>query len=640
MLNFFAEPYENELLYSAIARYHFYSKNTKFKETLVELFETPNVIPTVYFPSRLKQLCNQLPMGSIYNPEYLINNHTLLPVYRPFISAVTATEIIKDMKSGNGKGLYTKVGVVAGGICKKAGLSYCPQCAVEQKQRFGEPYFMCMHQVQGVIVCQIHGCLLKSYIEKFNDVSRIEFIRMKYEFIDLEAEYEKDTKIGAQLQKIAKSFCYLYNNSTPNWNQKKVHEHYLQYLKGKGLLTSNGNIKQTDLFHEFNTYYGEKLLTRLESEIDNDNEYNWLKVITRKPGRVVHPLRHILFIQYLSNTIEEFFHYSIKKTSPFGTGPWYCLNPVADHFQCKVVNDCIITVDSKSRQPVGTFLCSCGFKYSRKGPDKCESDRYKIGRIKEFGAIWEEKLINYLSQRSYGIRELAKIMHCDQKTVVKFAERFKLRDKLAGNMTVLTKKSVHPKDNYAEVEKIYKDNIQDFIKENPECMITQVRAVLKKQYAWLYRNDKEWLKSALPSKLSSVINCSKKVDWDKRDIQILTRLKAVHRALIESEKPVRITLSLLGKKSGLTTILERKIDKLPQTKTFISKVHETIADFQIRRVDVVCKKLFEGKGHIARWEIYRLAGLKKNISIEVKERIESNIIHYQGGMDDGNKNNI
>lgn len=317
MLNFFVEPYENELLYSVNARYHFYSKNTDLKETLVELFETPNVIPTVYLPSRLKQLCSQLPIRSIYTPEYLINNHTLFPVYRPFISAATANKIIKDMKNGDGKGVYTKAGIVAGSICKKNGLSYCPKCAVEQKQRFGEPYFMCIHQVQGVIVCPIHGCLLKAYHEKFNDVSRIEFIRMKYEFLDLEQQYEKDDTIATHLGNIAKNIYYLYNNSSSDWNQKKVYEHYLQYLNEKRLLTYGGNVRQTDLFNEFNTYYGEKLLSRLESEIDNDDEYNWLKVITRKPGRVVHPLRHILLIQFLTNSIEEFFHCNTKKSKSF-----------------------------------------------------------------------------------------------------------------------------------------------------------------------------------------------------------------------------------------------------------------------------------------------------------------------------------
>lgn len=633
MLNFFIEPYENELLYSIVARYHFYSKNIDLKDTLVDLFETPNVIPTVYFPSRLNQLCNQLSLKNIYNPEYLINNHTLFPVYRPFISTKAANKIKKDMKNGDGKGIYTKIGVVAGSICKKDGLSYCPKCAVEQKQRLGEPYFMCIHQVQGVIVCPIHGCLLKQYYEKFTDVSRIEFIRMKYEFLDLQQQFEKDTNIDTHFRNIAANIYHLYDNSLSDWNQKKVHNQYLNYIDKKKLSTFSGNVRQTNLFEEFTTHYGKNLLTKLECEIDNDNEYNWLKVITRKPGRAVHPLRHMLLIQFLSNNIQEFFHSYSTKARPFGDGPWYCLNPVSDHFQCKVVTRCTITIDSKSRQPVGTFTCGCGFKYSRKGPDKCESDKYKVGRIKEFGTVWEDKLIYYLTRRSYGIRELAKVMRCDPKTIVKFAERFQLRDKLAGKMTILKENDCQRKNNPTELEKIYKGDIQDYIKKNQACTITQARTALKKQFAWLYRHDKEWLQNVFSLKLHSSKNdCSKKVDWNERDKQILIRVIEVQKTLKESERPVRITLSLLGKKSGLSAILEKKLDKIPQTKAFINQILETIEDFQVRRVNDVCKKLFEEKGHITRWRIYRLAGLRKNISPKVKEQIETNIIRYQGGM--------
>ncbi|MBV7508768.1 hypothetical protein KW850_26495 [Bacillus sp. sid0103] len=50
-----------------------------------------------------------------------------------------------------------------------------------------------------------------------------------------------------------------------------------------------------------------------------------------------------------------------------------------------VLTSCVITRDYKTGLPVGTFTCSCGFVFSRKGPDKTNEDRYKIGRIKELG---------------------------------------------------------------------------------------------------------------------------------------------------------------------------------------------------------------------------------------------------------------
>ena len=45
MLAFFPEPYEDELLYGLLSRYHFYSGNIDFKDTLRELFGKGSLIP-------------------------------------------------------------------------------------------------------------------------------------------------------------------------------------------------------------------------------------------------------------------------------------------------------------------------------------------------------------------------------------------------------------------------------------------------------------------------------------------------------------------------------------------------------------------------------------------------------------------
>ncbi len=47
MLPFFTNPYPDELLYSAVARYHFYSGNIDCKDTLEELFGSRSVISSV-----------------------------------------------------------------------------------------------------------------------------------------------------------------------------------------------------------------------------------------------------------------------------------------------------------------------------------------------------------------------------------------------------------------------------------------------------------------------------------------------------------------------------------------------------------------------------------------------------------------
>jgi hypothetical protein len=60
MLTFFTDPYKDELIYSAAARYHYYIGNIDYRDTLEELFGKRSIIPNFYTGSYLNYLCEQL----------------------------------------------------------------------------------------------------------------------------------------------------------------------------------------------------------------------------------------------------------------------------------------------------------------------------------------------------------------------------------------------------------------------------------------------------------------------------------------------------------------------------------------------------------------------------------------------------
>ena len=57
---------------------------------------------------------------------------------------------------------------------------------------------------------------------------------------------------------------------------------------------------------------------------------------------------------------------------PFGQGPWLCLNPIAEHYQQAVIYEMDVHIQPRTKLPVGTFRCSCGYIYTRKGPTKAK----------------------------------------------------------------------------------------------------------------------------------------------------------------------------------------------------------------------------------------------------------------------------
>jgi hypothetical protein len=630
MLKSFADPYDDELLYSAIARYHSCWSIQSYKEVLKNLFGSDSIVPTIGFPSHLDYLSKQFTNKQYADNNYFLYKHTLLPIYIPFLTEDRRNKIINDMKYSDGKGIYTILGLAAGGICKKEGLFYCPLCVSADIKTYGEAYFHRIHQVQGVEVCSEHGCLLRKYEIDRRVLSRLQFIRLDYRNIDYNAIYETNEKLSTQLLLVAQSVKYILNSKLLNFNINKVFDKYTVLLKQKQLLTVKGAVKQKQLYEEFKGYYSNDLLDTLQSNFQESDESSWLKNITRKQRKIIHPIRHILFIQFLCGSVERFFEKAVD-FNPFGNGPWLCLNSVADHYMKRVINNCVITSDYVTRKPVGTFSCSCGFVYTRKGPDKTEEDELKIGRIKNFGELWENKLKFLVEKQKYSLRGIAILMKCDPKTIVKYAER-------NGTLHLLNTSMRPNKDSGStyisncgnDYSMKYSEDFLNLMKIHPELSRTELRNTLKKQYAWFYRNDKQWLENNLPKSLPvrSIVCNSSKVNWENRDAFLLHQMEEVYNILLKCKKPVRITKSMLGKMLGKSALLDNYLEKLPNTEKYMRQIIETVEDFQIRRVNLVCERLYAEKGLLTKWEIIRLAGLKDGCSSIVEDKINANLEKY------------
>jgi hypothetical protein len=614
LLHFFPQVYEDELLYSVLGRYHILSGNISFKQTLTDAFNTDTVIPVVDFPCSLNVLSQNICSGNKYNSQYFIDKCTLFPAYSPFMHLERKSELINIMKNDNGISLKYKIGYIAGGICKKSQLYYCPECAREELKTIGEAYFHRHHQFQGVFVCERHGCALKPYRAGVNE-SRVEYIRLLEENIDYKTnETFEDTRLFELMLYISREIKYLLYNNAKTMNADIIHNRYLTLLKDKGFLSVNGTIKWIDFQDEFINYYSGNLLEKFESNINIDSEYNWLKIIFRKPRRLTHPARHILLIKFLCKSIENFIHIKERTLNPFGKGPWPCLNPCCDNYKKLVVKECKVTADYKTREPVGAFADECGFIYSRKAND----DINKAGTIKEFGQVWKDRL-NELIHMRISIRSIARQMECDPKTVVKYADILGLKDMLNSNM-----KCSYNKENNKGIKvdrDKYRSDVMNMIKRDPNIKRQNIKESLYKQFIWLYKTDREWFEQNLPAPKRSVNIKHSKSLWIKKDAEVLKLLKSEYKKLLDSKELKRITMSLLGRRINKLPLLEKNIDKLPRTKKYLDEITESIEDYQCRRVDVICKRLYDEGRILKEWEIIRLCGLKTSMSDRVKERI-------------------
>jgi len=276
-----------------------------------------------------------------------------------------------------------------------------------------------------------------------------------------------------------------------------------------------------------------------------------------------------------------------------------------------VVEQCNISRCSKSLKPIGTFSCKCGFVYARKGPDKRLEDRYRVGRIKQFGDIWNARLLELASNNKLSCRQIGKELNVHSQTV----KRQLQLSKLFAEMNVSTDFTEF------EVERLRRREIlKEVIDRMPGSSRSVIRRHASKEYTWLYRHDKQWLMEQLPTNQLRRLPPSR-VNWNERDQFLHTKLIDVLREIFEESPPIRVTLTELGKRSGQYVWLEKRIDQLPICQQFINENRETTEQFQIRRLNWAKKQLLDQFGTVSGWRLLRLAGISSNISSEIFDAI-------------------
>lgn len=621
MVSFFPTPYPDELLYSILARYHIRSTNISPKATLKELVNSTTMIATFDLPSHIESLISNLPVLSTHTAESLIKFYTLYPLYKPFLPIKRAKSVYNSMCKHFAGDIHSRIGIMASTVPLIKFFRFCPTCVRKDYKIVGEFYWHRLHQVSGVLVCPIHKVCLQNSFVKIKGNNRHEFIAADSDncvFRPSVVNYTKTTL--NKLIKLAEDINLLLNSSFSSKNGDWFRNQYQNLLIDKGLATASGRIHQKDLAQEFLSFYGKEFLELVHSEIDIENESNWLSLIVRKHRKSFHPLRHLLLIRFLGKDVTDFFKGKTINHNYFGKGSWTCFNGASNHYLEKVITSVSISYSSDMKKLVGTFSCFCGFQYSTSDVSVPYSDKLSVGKVKAYGTIWEDKLKSLFANKSLGLRETARQLKVDPKTVLSHAKRLQLMNSKPNAITKTPTKN----KNSDRLRTEHQDSWLKIQKEFPKLSKTELRNKRPSVYLWLYRNDRKWLNSNSPEKKETFIK-NKRVDWKKRDGKILELSQKCCEKLFNQERPIRITVSRISKEIGQTAVIEKHLDKLPQTKEFLTNTIETVEEFQIRRIRRVISQLLEENEFPRAWKISRLAGLNTITAKKLSSLIDREI---------------
>ncbi|MFS3930875.1 TnsD family transposase [Priestia flexa] len=618
MLSYFPNLYPDELLYSWFARYHDHSGNTSSKQTMKELFGNMSSAAVVDFPNNLEAFYQNI---AHFNPPEIndvITNHSMYSYYVAFQSESMKSRAINYINNGGKPGaIHMFLGIAASTIKNWHYLRFCPSCVQKDREQYGEAYWHLSHQLPKVFYYHLHQELLHDSNIEFRNPHKHEFISAeKAELSPPHLITVFSPKLGQQLKKFSDESINLirYTDNTQIQDFTQIYKYLMQV---NGYANHFGKVHQQYFTQQFKKYYGEEFLKLVDCNFDEYSDTTWLRNIVRKHRKAFHPVQHLLLLQFLNVSFKDLENYIGKKYEPFGQAPYYCLNTAADHYKKRVIPKVAITTCADTRKPVGTFSCDCGFVYSRRGPDIDKADAFKVGRIKNFGSMWQAKLMQLATSDSSPYR-IAQVLKCDYATVKKY-------------MSILKGKSSNidelPIDLCIQKEAEWLKLIEAY----SEFTVTQLRAINPALYAWHYRNNRNWLKENHP-RTSMKVTVNKRVNWEKRDLEILDLVKRAIQKLYAIEKPVYVNKSRVAKEIGQLSLLEKLVDKLPKTKGYLNKHLETREQFQIRRIKWACRKLYmENESNIVAWKVRRLAGLREKLSNVVETALENEIRLYQQG---------
>lgn len=159
MIGFMPSIYPDELVYSWFCRYFVHSGYTANKMALANLLYNRHCNPSKEFIGHLNPGMERVIKG-MYPMDRLILEHTMFPEYARFIDNPKKKDALHRIRQGFGDVHQLFSAKLRGS--RDQYLKYCPLCAAEDREQYGEAYWHRKHQIRGMDVCARHQCRLQN----------------------------------------------------------------------------------------------------------------------------------------------------------------------------------------------------------------------------------------------------------------------------------------------------------------------------------------------------------------------------------------------------------------------------------------------------------------------------------------------
>lgn len=625
-ITYFPDGYPDELLYSMAARYAMHLRLPTHMTVYEEWFGTGALNGLIDLPTHLEHLVQALPQPHAYSADRIMDRHTLYPFYATFLPPERAHTLREGM-CGAGQAIPWTAGIAHTSVPRPHFLRYCPHCVADDRHRWGETYWHRVHQLPGLPVCPLHRGWLSDSSVSIHSGAGGKRLKLHERFVAAEHVIPALLSLAtpppppsALIHMAHDAFWVLHYRLDCGWTT--IYARYHALLRQQGFVTAGGCVRHAALMTALRERIGGDVLAMLQCDTETHRSSdNWfIRLLDGSHMHTSHPVYHLVMLRFLGHTVQTFRTALCPPYLPFGQGPWPCLNPLCPVYRQRG----ILTYTVRSglqRHPIATFTCAtCGFAYSRTGPDTDPTDQERIGKVSEYGHLWQDHLRERWMDPHWKLYSIAEEMQADVDTIRRQAARLDLPfEDLAvyrGQRPVIYQDQIA-----AQCDERRRQWLQ-VLTEHPTGWLSQITRREQTLCRWLQRNDAEWLRDHWPNepereqqKVAMQRQRRQEAETrfnQQRDQALATAIRqAAQRIRAYPGRPVRINRATLSHEIGCVDLWsESRVPlHLIHAHQALAEVVETFEEFARRKLEWAARSFQEEQYHPTAKELSRRAGL-------------------------------
>jgi transposase len=550
----------DETLFSLCSRHHRLAGNRLASETCKALFGHPIQGSAHDLPSRVAHL--SMRFGKVLGTtDEIILQRTLLPYYLPFRSATFSAVAMQAMGGPGIRSLKYQLGLLTSRFRANHPLKACPYCMELDSSQWQIAYWHRVHQLPGVWVCPLHGIPLLRSTMKATGVGRFHWHLPSLQNLEPEEPTVEAMPILVQLGRCASGLLdlppctHLDPLSVAKVYRSSLHERGL--LKGRGA----GRLASRAIGPEYSEYLRPlREISEMAALPASAEEAARAVARLSNPLRTsTHPIRHLAMIGWLFGGLPEFMaRYELVRHVPAA-----CTSSKPEPIQNK---------RNESNEKRKAFLISL---IRQDGLSASAAARH-VAVDTTTAMVWAAGAGIATRKRPSKIHPKIRddMLRALRRGVDK-TEVAKLGNVTIESVTRLLGTEVGLREAWTVAKFL---NAQSKARErwlsvtgsNPISGIKAVRLIEPAAFAWLYRNDREWLDSQCAKLPRHAHTHGGNVNWDKRDADLSHLIRGACLQIAKLHPGTRIKLWQIYQRLPALKAKLAHLDRLPLTCTAIS----------------------------------------------------------------------